>query len=202
MEDAVAEAVLGVRVCAALKEEVVDALIRLWTVRSTHIVFNIMQTEYFTVVIRCSSPGTPPRPGGTRPCRGAPHSWSSSWAWCWLGREEGKTCLSSAVDRPNICSVSTTVNREVVEPPPGPLPPPSQPTECPLAYVDPALNDDLRQLFVPVGDGQVQPRGPEVLLPLDAVQGGAGKALEQDPRHPGVDERVADDQDVQQRLAC
>ncbi len=64
-------------------------------------------------------------------------------------------------------------------------------TNCSDVDVDPALHEDLGKFLVAVGDRQVQPGGPQVLLSLDAVQGRAGEALEQDAGDPRVEQGVA-----------
>ena len=72
----------------------------------------------------------------------------------------------------------------------------------PLVDVDPALDQHLGQLVVAVGQGEVEPGGAEVLHALDPVHGEAGVDLEEEAGDAGVDEGVADDEDVEEGLAC
>ena len=72
----------------------------------------------------------------------------------------------------------------------------------PLVDVDPALHQHLGELVVAVGQGEVEAGGAEVLHALDPVHGEAGVDLEEEAGDAGVDEGVADDEDVEEGLAC
>ena len=69
-------------------------------------------------------------------------------------------------------------------------------THGPLVYVDPVLQYGLRHFVIAVCDGEMEPRGAQVLHALDLVDGGAGETLDEDAGDASVDQSVADDQDV------
>ena len=74
-------------------------------------------------------------------------------------------------------------------------------TDSSFVNVDAALDNDLSQLFIPVGDCQVESCRSEVLLALNAINGRPREALEQDASNSCVDQGVTDYEDVQEGLA-